>query len=840
MKKKFTKLLGVGLTIALLVSLMVTAIPASALSQPSVSFGSPAPVGSDNQISKANANYIILVTLGKQLSSGDTITITFPSDTTIAASGSIAGTVSASPGWYDGSYQTGGAVINLPSGNWTSDSTLRSITKTLTTGDKIGESATVRLSITAGITNPTTAGSYVLTVKTGKETTAVDSAAYSIVVPTVGALPGIVSVYNPGNVLMTQKTGGTAIQDALDAAGSGYTIEIGPGTYSEAAITTKATKVTIKAVGATADTIIKGNVNLGHAEVTLDGVTLQGMATINGTGNKVTIKNCVIKKAGPPYSPVVGLVVYDNAVASGTGTVSNCTFDTTASTDADTLIDINQGGLTVSGCSVTMDGGDTAVDVAAKATIKDNPSITGAGATGVKISGGTGTVTVSGNTFDSLNTALEIGAGKAVVNKNTIQSSAKDAIKVTANANTIIKGNDIKDTASAIPSVYALNVAAAASGNVSMLFNNITGNAKNVKAGATGDTTTVVDATHNWWGDAAGPAADTVSGTKVDTSKPLGAPATSSADIAMNTSSLAAKATANVDVSIETKLGAASAASKIAVGNYSENPGMATPPGTTPLSGGCYDVYIAGAANTDDVATIKLYNANVNNDTKVYVMSPLTGKWEACSNQGVNTVSGYAYVKTGLTAVPAISDLSGTVLALVEEETIPDAPASLQPSAGTAGVSIMPMFTWAKVPGAIRYEIALSEDPTFAILEWSYNVDNPFYKAEEELRYSTTYYWRVRGVLAEPYQVGRAWVTPATDWATSIFTTAAEPVEEEPIVVQPPPPADINVDVAPPTVTVEPATGQAIPTSILWVIVAIGAVLIIALIVLIVRTRRVA
>ena len=131
-----------------------------------------------------------------------------------------------------------------------------------------------------------------------------------------------------------------------------------------------------------------------------------------------------------------------------------------------------------------------------------------------------------------------------------------------------------------------------------------------------------------------------------------------------------------------------------------------------------------------------------------------------------------------------------------------------------------------------------SEDPTFTIIEWSYNVDQAFYKVDEPLRYDTTYYWRVRGVLAEPYQVGRSWVTPATPWATGIFTTEAEPVEEaEAIVIEPPKP-EVNVEIPPTKVTVEPAA-PAIPTYMLWVIVAVGAVLIIALIVLIVRTRRV-
>jgi hypothetical protein len=158
------------------------------------------------------------------------------------------------------------------------------------------------------------------------------------------------------------------------------------------------------------------------------------------------------------------------------------------------------------------------------------------------------------------------------------------------------------------------------------------------------------------------------------------------------------------------------------------------------------------------------------------------------------------------------------------------------PESGAADASLMPTFTWSEYPDAIGYEIMLSEDPTFAIIEWSYNVDNPFYKVEEELKYSTTYYWRVRGVTGEPYLEGRTWITPAGPWVTGVFTTMGEPVPDEPDVItitEPGAPAEIKV--------VEvPAPAPVIPTYLLWVIVAVGAVLIIALIILIVRTRRVA
>jgi hypothetical protein len=157
------------------------------------------------------------------------------------------------------------------------------------------------------------------------------------------------------------------------------------------------------------------------------------------------------------------------------------------------------------------------------------------------------------------------------------------------------------------------------------------------------------------------------------------------------------------------------------------------------------------------------------------------------------------------------------------------------PSVGGADVSLTPTFTWSEYPDAIGYEIMLSEDPTFKIIEWSYNVENNFYKVAEALKYSTTYYWRVRGVTGEAYLQGKSWVTPAGPWITGVFTTMAEPEEEEPpIVVEQPPKTEVKV------VEVPVTTQAPISAPLLWAIIGIGAVLIIALIVLIVRTRRVA
>jgi hypothetical protein len=154
------------------------------------------------------------------------------------------------------------------------------------------------------------------------------------------------------------------------------------------------------------------------------------------------------------------------------------------------------------------------------------------------------------------------------------------------------------------------------------------------------------------------------------------------------------------------------------------------------------------------------------------------------------------------------------------------------PAVGATGVSLTPTLSWNEYPGALHYVIELAdgsipEGITFTILDLSNTSDYPFFHIDEALKYSNTYYWRVRAALE-----GGEY----SDWLTGSFTTEAKPEEPtEPIVIE---------QQDPPTIVVEPVieipeTTEVIPSYLLWIIVAIGAVLLIALIVLIVRTRRV-
>ncbi len=150
--------------------------------------------------------------------------------------------------------------------------------------------------------------------------------------------------------------------------------------------------------------------------------------------------------------------------------------------------------------------------------------------------------------------------------------------------------------------------------------------------------------------------------------------------------------------------------------------------------------------------------------------------------------------------------------------------ALVSPTNGAMNIALTPTFSWSPAAGATGYELVVSDDPTFAIITYSRTSTNAVFYSDEELAYSTVYYWKVR-------PTGTAYPAAGTPYVMGIFTTMAKPTETQ---------APITITNTQPTWTVEvPDTQPVIPSYLLWIIIAIGAILVIALIVLIVRTRRV-
>jgi hypothetical protein len=184
------------------------------------------------------------------------------------------------------------------------------------------------------------------------------------------------------------------------------------------------------------------------------------------------------------------------------------------------------------------------------------------------------------------------------------------------------------------------------------------------------------------------------------------------------------------------------------------------------------------------------------------------------------------------------------------------APVPAVPVQGMQDASTAPSFVWGPSADGCAptgYDFQLSTDPAFASTIVSISTTNTGYTyTAGDLAYDTNHYWRVRASCGA---VKSAWTTIQN------FHTMLEP--QPPVEITQTQAPDINLTV-PPVVTVPPAqtitvsvppavtltqTVTSVPTptitlpdqptpAYIWVIVAVGAILTIAVIVLIIRTRR--
>ncbi len=194
-------------------------------------------------------------------------------------------------------------------------------------------------------------------------------------------------------------------------------------------------------------------------------------------------------------------------------------------------------------------------------------------------------------------------------------------------------------------------------------------------------------------------------------------------------------------------------------------------------------------STTAESATVNLPAAN----TKYYV-----------SVWAVNTASSFLF--------------GGAPTEVTTPVVAPTGAANLVPIAGATNVPILPAFQWAPVAGATGYLMELGTDPTFAsATQVVIPSASPFFAWATELEYSTNYYWRVQ-----------ASGTSSSTWVSSVFTTMAAPV----VPPDPVEPGDI-------TLLPTPVNIEQITPAYIWAIIAVGFVLTVAVIILIVRTRRV-
>jgi hypothetical protein len=174
--------------------------------------------------------------------------------------------------------------------------------------------------------------------------------------------------------------------------------------------------------------------------------------------------------------------------------------------------------------------------------------------------------------------------------------------------------------------------------------------------------------------------------------------------------------------------------------------------------------------------------------------------------------------------------------------TIVNTPVNSTPANGATGVDVNTTFTWPAVAGSnVTYEFVIAEETgqtdKFAIIDYSATTPTNATPLRETLKYNTQYWWRVRATNG----------TVTSAWSTFFFTTAVAPVTTSTnsgsgTIVLPTPTSTIITITNPVTsftITQPSTNNNSIPPALLWAVIAIGAILIIAVIVLIVRTRRI-
>jgi len=150
---------------------------------------------------------------------------------------------------------------------------------------------------------------------------------------------------------------------------------------------------------------------------------------------------------------------------------------------------------------------------------------------------------------------------------------------------------------------------------------------------------------------------------------------------------------------------------------------------------------------------------------------------------------------------------------------------SISPGPGAENVPVNATFQWAAVTGAESYHIQVADNPGFTSPIADATTQETFFSLSSPLDPGMVYYWRIQAISG----------SIASDYVSNVFTTATEAAA--PTVTSSAPATTV---VPTYTLTVPPSdTAPSSTPAYIWVIIVIGAILVIAVIVLIARTRRV-
>jgi len=202
-------------------------------------------------------------------------------------------------------------------------------------------------------------------------------------------------------------------------------------------------------------------------------------------------------------------------------------------------------------------------------------------------------------------------------------------------------------------------------------------------------------------------------------------------------------------------------------------------------------------------------------------------------NNGVTLSAGKTYYWRVRQSAPVNSPWS-EVRSFTVQPMAAAVPGINSPANGGTITATRPAFSWSPVTGTTLYDFQLSTGPAFAtfVIKEQSSTAGYLTPTTVTLTPGTQYFWRVRA--AAPI-VGD-WSTVA-DFvvAVPVTTTQAPPVT---ITQVPAPTFTIPAPSPAPTYTLAPPEVKEIAPTYIWAIIIIGGILVIAVIVLIVRTRR--
>jgi len=254
--------------------------------------------------------------------------------------------------------------------------------------------------------------------------------------------------------------------------------------------------------------------------------------------------------------------------------------------------------------------------------------------------------------------------------------------------------------------------------------------------------------------------------------------------------------------------------------------------GPTPVSPGMREIIIIDSAGHIDSLTLQWQEMAGAREYEVAIYADAGATQELWSgttaytnivatggNNPVTLLSGVSYywwVRATQPVESPWSELRSFASPLGIEEWSPLVePTGASPLPGAYDVPVRPAFSWESAYGATGYEFILARDSGFTEVVVAFAgadaLTSTAWNCDIELDYATSYFWRVRAVSEDSQ----------SQWGVNTFTTEAAPSATTP--TQPPP------------IVVEPA--PTIPTYIIGIAIGVSAVLVIALVFFIIRTR---